>query len=67
MKWFFLVILFSFFARLVFAVTGVAIQGGPVIVRGGYMDIGTTVLVSSNSVTERAGTCIGILCGVTYN
>lgn len=56
------------FIGLALAATNVAIQGGPVTVKGGYIDLGTTVIVSTTPTTaERAGQCIGILCGVTYN
>ena len=63
-----LVVLFLFLIRLVIAETNVSILGGPVIIKGGYMDLGTTVLVSTTPAPgDNAGHCIGILCGVTYN
>lgn len=63
-----LVVLFLFLIRLVIAATNVSILGGPVIIKGGYMDLGTSVIVSTTPASsDKAGQCIGILCGVTYN
>ncbi len=67
MRVFLFIVLLLFLVRLVLATVGVTIRGGPVKIKGGYVDIGTTVVVSTTSVPERAGQCIGILCGVTYN
>lgn len=63
-----LIVLFLFLMRLLMAATNVTIQGGRVIIKGGYVDLGTTVLVSTTPTKgDNAGQCIGILCGVTYN
>jgi hypothetical protein len=67
-KWVLFIILSVFFIGWLLAATNVTVQGGPVKVKGGYVDLGTTVIVSTTpSPSENAGQCIGILCGVTYN
>jgi hypothetical protein len=68
MKWVLGIALCLLIAGLVLAATQVSIQGGPVKIRGGYVDSGTTVLVSTTPApSDKAGQCVGILCGVTYN
>lgn len=68
MRWILFISLFFCLAEIVLAVvTGVTVTGGPVVIKGGYVDIGKTVVVSTTPTAENAGQCIGILCGVTYN
>lgn len=69
MKWLLVGLFFLFLLRIAMgATTNVTIQGGPVVIKGGYVDLGQTVLVSTTPATsDKAGQCVGILCGVTYN
>jgi hypothetical protein len=62
-----LIVLVLVVMRLALAASGVTVTGGAVKINGGYVDIGTTVNVSSTPITELQGKCMGILCGVTYN
>lgn len=67
MKLFLWIVLFLLIARWALAASGVTIKGGPVSIKGGYVDLGVTVVVSTSAITERAGQAIGLLLPLTYN
>lgn len=61
-----IVVFFSSCLILMAAQRGLTIQGGKVVLNGGYMAIGSTQTVMAVAPAGTTGQCMGMLCGVTY-